>query len=91
MGIETLNSCVFKSAKPRCERLSHSLSRNNHHELRAQAVYPFAPSWLLNSKDGKSRQGREARSLSLTAFSGFATCHLSKRNLGSASIKDALR
>ena len=56
--------------------------------LRAQAVYPFAPSCLPDSKDGKSRQGRKARSLSLTAFSGFATHYLSKRNLGNASIKD---
>ena len=46
---------------------------------------------LLNSKGGKSRQGREARSLSLTAFSGFATHYRSKRNLGSASINCALR
>ena len=70
-----------------------SLLRNNtiHNILRAQAVYPFAPSCLPNSKDGKSRQGREARSLSLTAFSGSATHYLSKRNLGKASINCALR
>ena len=89
--IQTINYYVFKSVKPYHARFSHSLSRKYHHRLMAQAVYPFAPSWLPNSKDGKSRQGREAWSLSLTAFSDFATYHLSKRNLGSASIKDALR
>ena len=53
----------------------------HYHRLRAQVVYPFAPSWLPNSKDGKSRQGREARSLSLTAFPVFAIHRVDKSNL----------
>ncbi len=81
-------SCIGNGSERKRQYQNYRFSKP-HNFRWAQAVYPFAPACLPNSKDGKSCQGREARSLSLTAFLGFATRYLSKRNCKMAFISFA--
>ena len=81
---------VYPCPYRRCNALKSSEKRTLSHNIPywIESASDLSDCALLVAQQQSQKQSSRtlAQSLSLTAFSGFATCHLSKRNLGSASI-----